>query len=199
MLTPLLAMTLLAAPPADPDVGFLRAYSETRGFTAGLPKHITPTPDGRWVLFLRSGATSPVQSLFAFDVARGRTVELLSAEALLAGAAQTLSTTERAELERKRISARGLTGFELSDDGRSLVTVLSGRVYRVDVEGLAGGKLSNALFRAGRPHQFMPLSGFTHMVADPVELERELALQLDFIRAHLPPAGSPAAGSVGAR
>jgi dipeptidyl-peptidase-4 len=28
-------------------------------------------------------------------------------------------------------------------------------------------KMSDALFRAGRPHGFLPLSGFTHMVADP--------------------------------
>jgi dipeptidyl-peptidase-4 len=33
-------------------------------------------------------------------------------------------------------------------------------------------KLSNALFRAGRPHEVLPLSGFTHMVADPLMTER---------------------------
>ena len=29
-------------------------------------------------------------------------------------------------------------------------------------------KLSNALFRAGRPHELLPLSGLTHMVPEPV-------------------------------
>ena len=29
-------------------------------------------------------------------------------------------------------------------------------------------KMSNALFRAGKPHEFLPLAGFTHMVPDPV-------------------------------
>jgi dipeptidyl-peptidase-4 len=33
-------------------------------------------------------------------------------------------------------------------------------------------KLSDALFRAGRPHRFLPLSGFTHMVPDPLVTER---------------------------
>src|SRR5262249_10322364 len=29
-------------------------------------------------------------------------------------------------------------------------------------------KLTDALFKAGRPFEFLPLAGFTHMVADPV-------------------------------
>jgi dipeptidyl-peptidase-4 len=33
-------------------------------------------------------------------------------------------------------------------------------------------KLSDALFRAGRPHQFLPLTGFTHMVPDPLTVQR---------------------------
>lgn len=148
MLAPLFLLSLLAAPPLEASDAFLRQYSETRGFTAGSPRHISPTPDGRWVLFLRSGSSNLAQSLFAFEVATGRTVELLTAETLLAGAPQSLSTAERAELERKRIIARGFTGFELAEDGRSLVTVLSGRVYRVDVEALTAGKPPGAAVRA---------------------------------------------------
>ncbi len=33
-------------------------------------------------------------------------------------------------------------------------------------------KLSDALFRAGKPHDFLPLSGFTHMVPDPLVTKR---------------------------
>jgi dipeptidyl-peptidase-4 len=33
-------------------------------------------------------------------------------------------------------------------------------------------KLSDALFRAGRPHELLPLSGLTHMVPDPLVVER---------------------------
>ncbi len=139
MLAPML-LSLLASSPVPADDGFLRQYAQTRSFTNGTPKQARPTPDGRWVLFLRSEATSPVQSLYAFDVSTGKTEQVLTAEALLKGAAQQLSVAERAELERKRISARGFTGFELSRDGKTLVTVLSGRVYQVDVGALTAGK-----------------------------------------------------------
>jgi dipeptidyl-peptidase-4 len=33
-------------------------------------------------------------------------------------------------------------------------------------------KLSDALFRAGRPHEFLPLTGFTHMVPEPLTTQR---------------------------
>ncbi len=139
MLTPML-LSLLTASATPPDDGFLGLYARTRAFTQGMPKQVRATADGRWVLFLRSEATSPVQSLYAFDVATGKTEQLLTAEALLKGAEQQLSVAERAALERKRISARGFTGFELSQDGKTLVTVLSGRVYLVDIRALTAGK-----------------------------------------------------------
>jgi dipeptidyl-peptidase 4 len=137
---PALLMSLLAAAPAVPADTFLRQYSDTRGFSNGLPTQVWPTADGRWVLFLRSEANARVQSLFAFDVATGKTQQVLTAEALLQGGAQTLSVAERAQLERKRISARGFTGFEVSDDGKTLVTVLSGRIYLLDVAALTAGQ-----------------------------------------------------------
>jgi len=146
MLAPML-LSLLASSPTPADDGFLRQYAQTRSFTNGTPKQARATPDGRWVLFLRSEATSPVQSLYAFDVATGKTEQVLTAEALLQGAAQQLSVAERAALERKRISARGFTGFELSQDGKTLVTVLSGRLYQVDVGALTAGKPAAASSR----------------------------------------------------
>ena len=146
MLAPML-LSILASSPAPADDGFLRQYAQTRSFTNGMPKQVRPTPDGRWVLFLRSEATSTVQSLYAFDVTTGKTAQVLTAEALLKGATQQLSVAERAELERKRISARGFTGFELSRDGKTLVTVLSGRVYAVDVGTLTAGKPAAIAFR----------------------------------------------------
>jgi dipeptidyl-peptidase-4 len=33
-------------------------------------------------------------------------------------------------------------------------------------------KMSNAIFRAGRRHELLPLSDFTHMVADPLVTRR---------------------------
>ena len=110
-------LSLLAAMPAAPPDPFLRQLAETRFFTNGLPTQVRPTADGRWVLFLRSEATARVQSLFAFEVATGKTQQVLTAEALLQGATQQLSVAERAQLERRRISARHQLPLDLAAPG----------------------------------------------------------------------------------
>jgi dipeptidyl-peptidase-4 len=46
-------------------------------------------------------------------------------------------------------------------------------------------KLSNELFRAGRPHDFLPLSGFTHMVPDPLVTTRLHRGIVEFFIEHL--------------
>lgn len=117
------------AQSADP---FLKLYAETRRFTAGSPVGATVTPDSKEVLFLRSPPKSPVQALYSFDVATGKTRELLTATTLLAGASQTLSAAEKARLERQRISARGFTHFSLSKDGAKVLVGLSGKLYVLD-------------------------------------------------------------------
>jgi dipeptidyl-peptidase-4 len=48
-------------------------------------------------------------------------------------------------------------------------------------------KLSDALFRAGKPHDFLPLSDFTHMVADPLITERLQQRIVDHLCAALQP------------
>jgi len=45
--------------------------------------------------------------------------------------------------------------------------------------------LSHALLAAGRPHQFLPLTGMTHMANDEVVAENLLLLQVDFLRRSL--------------
>jgi dipeptidyl-peptidase-4 len=46
-------------------------------------------------------------------------------------------------------------------------------------------RLSSALLAAGRPHEFLPLSGVTHMTPQEVVAENLLHHQLDFLRRHL--------------
>jgi dipeptidyl-peptidase 4 len=46
-------------------------------------------------------------------------------------------------------------------------------------------KLSDALFRAGRPHELLPLSGLTHMVPDPLVTERQWERVMRHFREHL--------------
>lgn len=51
-------------------------------------------------------------------------------------------------------------------------------------------KLADALFKAGKPFEFMPLINFTHMVADPLVQERLYGRIADFLFQHL---GAPVA------
>ncbi|HVP14887.1 MAG TPA: DPP IV N-terminal domain-containing protein [Terriglobales bacterium] len=46
-------------------------------------------------------------------------------------------------------------------------------------------KLCDALFRAGEPFEFLPLSGFTHMVTDPVVTQRLYGRVAGFMKEHL--------------
>ena len=110
-----LLMTIVAA-TTSADPSFLREFAQTRRYLAGRPANVRLTPDGKTVLFLRAKPTSPEQTLFSFDVATGQTVELLTPESLLNGAAEKLSVEEKARLERMRVSARGFISFQLSPD-----------------------------------------------------------------------------------
>src|SRR5215217_3770698 len=130
----LLPSTLWADPAVDKplDAAFLRQYSETRGFSLGRPVGIKPTPDGKHVLFLRSPARSPKRSLFEFDVATGRTRELLTSEVLLKGGEEKLSPEEKARRERMRVSAGGFADYHMDESGRYLVLPLSGKLFVFD-------------------------------------------------------------------
>jgi dipeptidyl-peptidase-4 len=133
---PLIALSLtalLSAAPA-PDDSFLRLYAETRRFQAGRPVGAKATADGKSVLFLRAKPKSPEQTLYSFDVATGQTRELLTPEQLLAGAAEKLSVAEKARLERMRVTARGFTSYQLTDDSKRILVGLSGRLYLVERE-----------------------------------------------------------------
>jgi len=121
-----------APPPAKEallDTRYLRDYAETRGFQLGRPVKPLPTPDGRAVLFLRSEARKAALGLYEFDVASGKTRELLTPAKVLKGAAEKLSPEEKARRERMRVSAGGFTGFQLSPDGNLVLLSLSGKLY----------------------------------------------------------------------
>ena len=137
-----------AAPPPDP---VLRQLAETRKFQNGTPTALKMDRSGAHVFFLRSPADSPVQSLHVFEVDAGQARELLSTEALLKGSAQQLSPAEKAQLERRRVAARGLVSYQLSDDGRTIIAPLSGRLYRVDVAGLLSGRTVDQSVKALPP------------------------------------------------
>ncbi len=122
----------VAAPGVLPDPGFLEQYAATYHFRLGRPVSIKPAPDGRAILFLRSGPRSFRQDLYEFDVATGKERLLLTAAQLLGGADEHLTPAERARRERMRVVARGITSFQLSRDGSRILVPLSGRLFILD-------------------------------------------------------------------
>ncbi len=117
------------------DTTYLRTLAQTRSFQLGRPQRPMITPDGAAVLFLRSEARASKLSLFEFDIASGKTRELLTPEQVLKGATEKLSPEEKAIRERMRVSAGGFTNFQLSDDGSLILLSLSGRLYTVERAG----------------------------------------------------------------
>ena len=120
------------------DASFLRLYAETRGFMLGRPAKPKPTPDGKAVLFLRSEPKKPKQSLYEFDVASGKTRELLTPESLLKGAEENLTPEEKARRERQRVSVGGFSDYQLNDDGSKVLVGLSGKLYVFDRSATRG-------------------------------------------------------------
>ena len=136
------ALTLAGTHPARAAEDLLDQYSATDRFRSGTPRAFAPTPDGREVLFLRSGSRDRVNALWSLELASGRERVLLTSGQLLGGADETLTPEERARRERLRSSARGIASFELSRDGRRLLVPLSGRLFLVERAGGAVRELA---------------------------------------------------------
>jgi dipeptidyl-peptidase-4 len=132
------------AKDAPLDITYLRDHAETRGFMLGRPDAIKPTPDGKAVLFLRSQPRQPKLRLYEFDLATGKTRELLTPEQVLKGAEEKLSPEEKARRERMRVSVGGFTGFQLSEDGSQILLSLSGKLYVVQRASGAIHELQNS-------------------------------------------------------
>jgi dipeptidyl-peptidase-4 len=123
------SLTLAAeAEPAE----YLRRHALTRGFMLGRPVQPKFTPDGKYVLFLRAEPRSPKMSLFEFEVGTGKTRELLTPEALLKGGEEHLTPEEKARRERQRVTTRGFTSYQISEDGARILVGLSGKLYVVE-------------------------------------------------------------------
>ncbi len=118
--------------PTFDDGGFLEIYAATGGFRSGRPAGFELTPDGKEVLFLRSGPRDSVRNLYALDLESGEEREVLTAAQLLRGTEEELSDEERALRERLRLTARGITSFQLSDDGERILVPLSGKLFVVE-------------------------------------------------------------------
>jgi dipeptidyl-peptidase-4 len=104
----------------------------TRSYSLGIPVKPMPTPDGKAVLYMRSGPRDTVQRLYEYTLATHSERELISPETLLGGKEEQLSAEEKARRERARVSVSGFTDFELSRDGSRVLVSLDGRLYVVE-------------------------------------------------------------------
>ena len=126
-----LGMVALASTPTDP-LAYFRDLAETRNYTLGRPVAAKLTPDGQSVIYLRGGPRDPVLRLYEFTLPAGPERELLTPAQLLGSGPETLTAEEKARRERARISTRGFTKFDLSQDGTRLLVTLSGQLYVVN-------------------------------------------------------------------
>lgn len=133
-----LALAWIGLAAASFGADCFETVSLTRSYGLGQPVSATPTPDGKSVLFLRSGPRDTNQRLYVFDIASHKTRELISPEALLGGKDETLSPEEKARRERARVSVKGFTFFRLSKDGRQVLIAQAGKLF---VVGVGDGKV----------------------------------------------------------
>ena len=67
----MLAVGAMLPVPATAAPGCFETLAATRNYTLGAPRQAEPTPDGRSVLFLRSGPRDTGLRLFRFDLVAG--------------------------------------------------------------------------------------------------------------------------------
>jgi dipeptidyl-peptidase-4 len=120
----------------DPLEEFPRQVARTRGFSLGVPRSFTVSPEGERVVFLRTTAgDDPVSCLWVLDVASG--VERPVFDPRSTGAKQedegSLTPAERARRERARERSTGVTEYATDREVRRAVFAMSGRLFLADL------------------------------------------------------------------
>ncbi|MFC4530895.1 S9 family peptidase [Sphaerisporangium dianthi] len=107
-----------------------RQLARTRRFALGVPGHVTVSPDGGTVFFLRTRAgDDPVSCLWALDVATGRERLLVDPLPLLQGEEERLSPEERTRRERARELSSGIVSYAADGACEVLAFALSGALW----------------------------------------------------------------------
>ncbi len=121
------------APQADAALLSLERITGDPPLAGRLPRQAQISPGGRWVSFLKpSAADSEELELWLQPAAGGDPRKLVAAVDLLGGADQQITEAERAALERRRITQRGITEYQwCGNDDSALLMPLSGDLYRV--------------------------------------------------------------------
>nr|WP_294914375.1 DPP IV N-terminal domain-containing protein [uncultured Neokomagataea sp.] len=116
-----------AAPPSP--AACMADLANTRSFSLGRPTNATLTPDGKSVLFLRSGPRSTTLQLYLYDVATHAIRPLGTTNT----SPEHLSVEERARRERARQSLSGTTSFLIAADSQSAIAETAGHLTRIDL------------------------------------------------------------------
>jgi len=121
----------------DPLEEFPRHVARTRGFSLGVPRSFTVSPDGERVVYLRTKkGDDPVSCLWVFEVAGAK--ERLVFDPGKEEAERDLTEAERARRERARERSSGVTAYATDEAVRRAVFTVGGRMFLADlVEGSA--------------------------------------------------------------
>ncbi len=121
-----------------PELTVARMFSDPPLF-GGVPQNPQFSPDGAFVTYLRVADDDRERlDLWRVDLASDRH-ECWVNGSRLSGAAGEASAAEKAERERRRQFARGITGYRLSPDGNRLLLPVDGAGFLMEV---ASGSLS---------------------------------------------------------
>ncbi|MGE5184636.1 MAG: prolyl oligopeptidase family serine peptidase [Acidobacteriota bacterium] len=137
LLVLLAASACVHPPPKAPmtwpalDAQLLADSAATFNFRLGLPAPLAITADGA-VLFRRTPPRSFAADLYELDTKTGAVKTLVTAAELLGTGEEHLSDAERARRERTRTATRGVVDIDVSDDGRTVLVPLGGKLYLVD-------------------------------------------------------------------
>jgi len=121
----------------DPLEEFPRQVARTRGFSLGVPRSFTVSPDGERVVYLRTKTgDNPVSCLWVFEVSGAK--ERLVFDPGEEEAERDLTEAERARRERARERSSGVTAYATDEAVRRAVFTVGGRMFLADlVEGSA--------------------------------------------------------------
>src|SRR4051812_24932850 len=103
----------------------------TYNFRLGRPTPLALARDGT-VLFRRTPSRDFAADLYELDTKTGAVKTLATAADLLGTGEEHLSDAEKARRERTRTATRGVVDAEVSDDGRTVMVPLGGKLYLID-------------------------------------------------------------------
>ncbi|MEU5980461.1 prolyl oligopeptidase family serine peptidase [Streptomyces sp. NPDC047315] len=129
-----------SAPLAFPD--FPRLFARTRRFSLGVPAHLTVSPDGARVLFVRgTSGTDPVRRLWLYEDGEER---VIADPLLLQGGEDDVPEAERTRRERARIRTTGVVSYATDAEASLVVFTLGGALWAVRTDGGAPWPVATA-------------------------------------------------------